>query len=279
MRICLLLALMCLALGSCQSDAGEMRSSIRRLENQPSDSTGTILAEAYLTYTDTYPQDSTWTPRYLQRAARMERAQFHYSAAIELLYRAIRGYYHHPETVDNVLLLHDIFQQDVQNPFLITTIEQAGRQAFPVLADRWSASDTPPIEEQIKQRQQEVYESAALQINYSAANELITASELYALLLPYAEQSPELLLSAAEITRGLGVYRHSLDLLDWVATRYPEHPQAAQALFLRAFTLDEQLHDTTAAQEAYETFLRKHPDHEFANDARMLLDQRLEGSD
>ena len=255
-----------------------MRSSIRQLEKKMSDSTQAILAETYLNYVNTYPGDSTWTPRFLQRAARMERARFHYSAAIDLLYQAIREYYHHPETIDNVLLLHDIFQQDVQTPFLTTTIEQAGRQAFPALADQWSATNTP-IEEQLKNRQRAVYESAALQINYSAANELITASELYALLLPRAEQSPKLLLSAAEITRGLGVYRHSLDLLDWVATRYPGHPQAAQALFLRAFTLDEQLHDTTAAREAYQTFLRKHPEHEFADDARLLLDQRLEVRD
>jgi tetratricopeptide (TPR) repeat protein len=278
MRTCLLLAIMCLALGSCQSDAGEMRSSIRQLEKQSSDSTQAILVETYMNYANTYPGDSTWTPRFLQRAARMERARFHYSAAIKLLYQAIREYYHHPETIDQVLLLHNIFQHDVQTPFLITTIEQAGRQAFPALAERWSATATP-IEDQLINRQKAVYESAALQINYSAANELITASELYALLLPYAEQSPELLLSAAEITRGLGVYRHSLDLLDWVATRYPEHPQAAQALFLRAFTLDEQLHDTTAARKAYQLFLRKHPDHEFANDARMLLDQKSEVRD
>jgi len=278
MRTCLLLALMCLALSSCQSNAGEMRSSIRQLEKQTSDSTRAQLAKLYLAYSNIYSADSTRVPRYLQRAARMERANFHYSAAIELLYRAIRDYYHRPETAENVLLLHDIFQQDVQSPFLITTIEQAGRQAFPALADRWPPASTP-IEQQLKQRQQEVYESAALQIDYSAANELITASELYALLLPYAELSPDLLLSAAEITRGLGVYRRSLDLLDWVATRYPDHPKAAQALFLRAFMLDEQLQDTVAAQEAYRTFLRKHPEHEFADDARLLLDQKSEVRD
>ncbi len=252
-----------------------MRSSIRRLEKQTADSIRPVLTERYLAYADTYPQDSVRVPQYLQRAARMKRARFEYSAAIELLYRAIREYYHRPETVENVLLLHDIFQEDVQTPFLITTIEQAGREAFPSLADRWSATNTA-IEGLLKQRQQEVYESAALQIDYSAANELVTASELYALLLPYSELSPELLLSAAEITRGLGVYRRSLELLDWVATRYPNHPKAAQALFLRAFTLDEQLRDTTAAREAYQLFLRKHPEHEFAGDAKVLLDQLSE---
>jgi len=273
MRSCFLPALICLVLFGCQSDSGEMRSAIRQLEKQSADSTQTILAERYVTYSDTYPEDSARVPGYLQRAARLERAQLQYSAAIALLFRAIRDYYPSPETADNVLLLHDIFQQDVQSPFLITTIEQTGRQAFPQLAEVWTPSDVP-IEEQLNQLQQQVYESAALQIDYSAANELITASELYALILPHDQQSPEFLLSAAEITRGLGVYRRSLDLLDWVATRYPQHPRAAQALFLRAFILDEQLQDTAAAREAYQLFLRKHPEHEFADDAKLLLDQR-----
>jgi len=252
-----------------------MRSAIRQLEKQTSDSSRAVLTEQYLVYVDSFPEDSTRAPRYLQQAARMERAQFQYSTAIDLLYRAIREYYGRPETIDNVRLLHDIFREDVQTPFLTTTIEQAGRKAFPALEDQWPATATP-IEELLKQRQQKVYESAALQIDYSAANELITASELYALLRPDSELSPELLLSAAEITRGLGVYRRSLELLDWVATRYPNHPKAAQAMFLRAFTLDEQLQDTAAARKAYQLFLRKHPDHEFADDAKLLLDQRLE---
>ena len=246
------------------------------MEKQTADTSWQELVERYQQYVEAFPTDTIYAARYLGRAAALEYSNLQYSAAITLLYRALRDYYSAAASADNLRMLHQLYAEEVQIPFLTHTLVQAARRSFPKTAVEWSLpSPLPPLEQRLNQRRSAVYAEAARGINYQSANEFITAAELYALLLPEAQAAPEYLFNAAEIAGGLGVYRRSLGLLDWIVARYPASQQAPQASFLKAFTLDEQLRDTTAARAAYKTFIEKYPEDDFVDDARLLL-QALE---
>lgn len=275
MRFLIILVLL-VSMTSCQNEQQRARRQILKLEKQTADSSRQQLQAAYLTYVDQFSQDSLHASRYLGKAAAIHYADLQYSSAITLLYQALRDYYSAPSSADNLRLLYQLYVGEVNIPFLSHTLTQAAQRSFPETAEEWPLPDSlPKLEERLEARRNSVYAEAAQGINYQSANEFITAAELYALLLPAAEPAPEYLFSAAEIARGLGVYRRSLGLMDWIVTRYPDRKEAAQAAFLKAFTLDEQLRDTTAARAAYESFIAQFPEDEFVDDARLLM-QALE---
>jgi len=263
-----------MAILGCQNDRGQARQNIRKMEQAMADtSRQEALNEAYLSYVEQYPDDTLHASRYLGKAAALAYANLQYSSAISLLYRALRDYYSAPASAGNLRILHQLYTEKVQVPFLTNTLVQAARRNYPETAMAWSIpDDLPALEERLNERRTTVYKEAAQGINYQSANEFITAAELYALLLPQEEQAAEYLFNAAEIARGLGVYRRSLGLLNWIGTRYPQSERAPQASFLKAFTLDEQLKDTTAAREAYQHFIERYPQDDFADDARILLE-------
>lgn len=272
MRVLIIMLLAITTIG-CQNERRQARQDIRRMENRPLDSLNQNLQQAYLDYVDQFPQDSVYAAHYLGRAAALEYSNLQYSAAITLLYRALRDYYTAPASADNLRIIYQLYVKEVQVPFLTNTLVQAARRSFPETAGEWQLTeDLPALEDRLNERRSKVYADAAQGINYQSANEFITATELYALLLPQTERAPEYLFNAAEIARGLGVYRRSLGLLDWIVARYPESERAPQASFLKAFTLDEQLRDTTAAREAYQHFIEQYPDDDFTDDARILLE-------
>ncbi len=61
--------------------------------------------------------------------------------------------------------------------------------------------------------------------------------------------------------------RHFENLL----ANYPKNPKAEQALFLRAFVLDNSLKEYEKAETAYKDFIKKYPRSEFADDAKASL--------
>ena len=71
--------------------------------------------------------------------------------------------------------------------------------------------------------------------------------------------------------------REDVELWGRIATEWENYRRAPEALFLQAFTLDDNLGDTQRAQQQYELFLEKYPKHPLANDARLLLEAAKAG--
>ena len=112
----------------------------------------------------------------------------------------------------------------------------------------------------------------ANQINEVKAKEYIDYCEAYALTNPASSTSPEYLFKAAEIARNLTSYHKCISLYTSLIKQYPKYEKAAVAMFLKAFILDTQFKDLPKAKAAYEEFLSKYPDNNFAKDARFLLE-------
>lgn len=94
---------------------------------------------------------------------------------------------------------------------------------------------------------------------------------LYADAFPEDSTSVKYLAKAGETARLLQQYDKALEIFDKIVKSYPNTKAAAAAMFMKAFTLDNDLKKFDEAKPAYEAFLQQFPNDEFADDAQFLL--------
>ncbi len=76
---------------------------------------------------------------------------------------------------------------------------------------------------------------------------------------------------SAEVVRAMNDPKRAATIYKDVYDRFPSFSKAAEAMFMLAFTYDEDLKDYEAAKATYTEFLKDHPNHSFADDTEMLL--------
>lgn len=77
---------------------------------------------------------------------------------------------------------------------------------------------------------------------------------------------PEVLYhSGLGYTNLLGDYNYGVSLLDRITETYPESVRAPEAQFMKGFVWANSAQDTAKARQAYEVFLAKYPNHDFAS--------------
>ncbi len=118
---------------------------------------------------------------------------------------------------------------------------------------------------------QSVYDTTTGRINNALANQFISQTEVFVNKNKSIADAPVLLHRAAETARSIRQIPKALGLYERIITEYPNHEKAAQALFLKAFTYDDDLNEHEKAKELYDTFLAKYPSHDFADDTEFLL--------
>ena len=123
-----------------------------------------------------------------------------------------------------------------------------------------------------------IFNDSLQQIDLNMASQFVNACEQYAIALPNDEQSPTLLHKGGETARSIRNFDKALALYEKIEKDYPNNPKAPQALFLRAFTLDNDLKRYDEARVLYESFVEKYPEDDFADDTQFLL-QNLGKSD
>jgi tetratricopeptide (TPR) repeat protein len=80
------------------------------------------------------------------------------------------------------------------------------------------------------------------------------------------------LFKAAEVATVQRQYAKAVELYGRIANEFSSHPRAPQALFMQAFTYDENLGQIDMAREKYQEFIANYPQHDFADDAQIMLD-------
>ena len=93
----------------------------------------------------------------------------------------------------------------------------------------------------------------------------------YAAAFPTDSISVKYLSKAGETARLLRQFDKAFEIFDKIEKNYPQSKAAASAMFMKAFTLDNDLKKYDEAKLAYEAFLKKFPNDEFADDAQFLL--------
>jgi tetratricopeptide (TPR) repeat protein len=128
------------------------------------------------------------------------------------------------------------------------------------------------IDSTLRQIGQNMFNDSTFRLNEQLARQYVEACELAVMADPTLTNAPEHLHRAAETARTLRDIPAALEIYDWLITIYPDHSRGATALFLKAFTYDNDLKDFERAGKIYQEFLTKHPNNEFAESAKFLFD-------
>ncbi len=264
-------------LSSCGNEQTALRRKIQSIEAKVELKEDHVLADdlilAYQDYAKQFPQDHEVNGRYLYRAAGLAIRMNRYSLAVEILHQALRDHYPSSNTLNNAVLLGTLYAEKLGNAKLAEVVWQATVMAFP---DKAEALGRNPKEGRRLTRKLRDFETMldtdlSGTINFRQANDFINAATLYAMLMPQADDSPHWLFQAAETARKVRVYSMAIGLYDWLGRSWPGSREAAQALFLKAYILDNDLRRKEEAKVAYEAYLQKFPTDDYSEDARIML--------
>lgn len=276
----LLLAAMAL-LPACTSEQDDRRNAIAELEGQTEGAadaaTAKILIEAYEDYAAAYPQDAEYTPRYLYREATLQYRLGDFQAAAERLRQLLGNYPQTPAAPQAMLLLGDLYLTELQQPEAGQMALQALIAHFPDSPAAREAKDridpaAPAMDTALENLRFEIYSDSLMRLDYRKASQYIKLAELYGTLLPEAESTPVLLYRAGEVARSTRDFEKALSLYQRLGQQYPEHEKAPQALFMQAFTLDNDLKRFEEARALYQQFIKQYPEDDFVESAQVLLD-------
>lgn len=109
-------------------------------------------------------------------------------------------------------------------------------------------------------------------IDQEKADRYVAEAENYATAHRGDTSAVYFLFKAAEVATLQRKYDKAIDLYGLIEAEFSNHPRAPQALFMQAFTYDENMGRQEQARAIYEQFIRKYPDHDFADDAQVMLD-------
>ncbi|HMQ47842.1 MAG TPA: tetratricopeptide repeat protein [Saprospiraceae bacterium] len=268
-------------LSGCKNEQKQLLTAIETMEKSideaPSSENAQALVEKYQAYVAQFPDDIDQNSRYLYRAAALDYRMNRFSAALLHLEQAVKDFYESENTALCCLFMGDLYQENLRNEECARTTYQALIQAFPdsesaAKAKEKIAVSLPSMDERLNVLYTTTYNDSTKRIEYRTANNYITSSELYAMILPQSERAPEYLHQAGETARSIRSFDKALELYQWILERYPDYEKAPQALFLSAFTLENDLQRLEEAKALYEQFLKKYPNDDFADDAKVLLD-------
>ena len=217
------------------------------------------------------------TATYLLRAAKLQYELNRFGAAEELLKARLRNFPEAEGNAEAALLLGEIYGQKMQKPQLANVVYKNLTNRYPSTTQAVEAKGRingvgTTISEDIANIGNQMFNDSLQRMDFRAANDYIAATELYAIMNPGAADAPELLLKGAETARSVRNFQRALSMYEMVSTEYGNSPKAGQALFMRAFTLDNDLKRYDEARTLYEQFLEAYPNDEFADDTRFLLE-------
>lgn len=88
---------------------------------------------------------------------------------------------------------------------------------------------------------------------------------------PDDEFAPEFLFKAAQRAIVLNQAKEAVEILERLMQQYPKSTYGEEALFLSAYTYENNLNDLNKAKAQYEDFLKRYPKAELAEDAKFSL--------
>lgn len=104
------------------------------------------------------------------------------------------------------------------------------------------------------------------------ANKLVQEYIAYADAHKDSEEAPKYLYDAANLSMNLNNATAALELFNRIIYQYPDFEKVPECMFLMGFIFENNLQNFGKAKELYEMFLAKYPNHDFADDARISID-------
>ena len=281
MRSLLGILAFCLLFAACQNEnQGEQNSAIQEmetaLEKDQSQEKVQGLIDEYEAYIAANPNDAKQNAEYTYRAGLLQYRINRFNAALDYSKKVLKNYYDSDASSKAALLMASIYKDKLQNEVGANAVMQAFVRAYPnheqtpILQDSF-LTDALGLELQIDTIKYEIYNEKTGKIEYRPASDYIGLCEIYGLMLPTAEKTPEYLHEAGKIAGYIESHKKAMELYEWVYNKYPDSEKAPLALFMMGFTQEDAMKNPDAAREIYQNFLDKYPTHDFADDAQFLL--------
>lgn len=280
MRSTLLATLLLLSLWACTPDTDPELKAIADLEEKvergASNDKIEELMGLYEKYIAGHPEEVENNAQFLHKAAFIQYSGHRYASAVKYLKDALRKFYESDKTPENALFLASIYKNQMNNPSVGDIGYYAFLEAFPNHEKAGFVRDsvlthTIDLAASIDSLRSRIYDESANRYNAEVSNEFIGTCEMYGLLLPNDEKTADLLYEAARTAGYIRSFPKAVELYEWVYSAYPDYDKASQALFMMAFTYDNEMRNVDRAKVLYEEFLQKYPTDDFADDALVLL--------
>lgn len=110
------------------------------------------------------------------------------------------------------------------------------------------------------------------ELNIEASQQYVSLAKELANRYPSDTAAALPLYRSAEVVRAMNDPERAAAIYQQVHRDYLTFSKAPEALFMLAFTYDEDLEQLDAARQTYTEFLEKYPNHGFADDSQMLLE-------
>jgi len=266
---------------SCKTELSEEYSRLEVLKKNLSENPSKANRDSLITAYQMLLKEENISPKkgigFYKALAQLQIDNKVFASAVNSLMESIYKYSGSAAIAENVWLLGEIYDKYYKRPEVVGIIKKLYTLKFPeganiAVARMVALKDTTPLDQDIIQLGSSMYNEETHQVNYQAANDYIRVCELYALLQPEDPKSADYLHKAGEMARAIRSFPKAVALYDWIYTRYPSFEKSAQALFLKAFTYDNDLQDKETARNLYQEFLAKYPEDDFADDTQFLLD-------
>jgi len=88
---------------------------------------------------------------------------------------------------------------------------------------------------------------------------------------PSDKEAPEFLFKGADIAMNMNRPQQAIKLFQRIIAEYPDFDKLPQCLFLQGYVYENNLGNLQKAKEIYQDFLKKYPNDEFADDAKVSL--------
>lgn len=263
-------ALLFLAFSACKRDAGpDFAQAIDSAQHQKDLSqVARELDQALVDHPDM--DGGRWYGQLAKKSVSMGR-----SRDAEIFYlRAIRDHHGSEHTPENLAGLSELYRvylnYDMASQAICCALKERGardKDGKECCPDTFKDTDMALLG-----LREKVFDATSGRIDAQQARHYIALCQVRALLEPEDPRCADHLNEAAKVAKAIRAFPLSFELYDWIITDYGKTPIGAKAMFLKAFTLENDLQDLDAARVAYEEFLKSWPKDDFADDARLLLE-------
>ncbi len=123
----------------------------------------------------------------------------------------------------------------------------------------------------IKELEGNLFSSEDMVVNRKQASELVNAYIEYADKFPDDTLSPEYIFKGADICMNILNPSKAVLFFDRIIREYPDYRKVPESMFLKAYVYDNNMQSYDLARKLYTEFIEKYPDNEFADDARVSI--------
>lgn len=245
-------------------------------EEAPSKNTAQTLIKSMEEYVSTYGFKDSTSARYILEAARLA-TEFGPAVQARKWYRHYLLQYPDRPGQQNVLAEYISVSEKLNHPKINDVLYKSFVLRFP--EDERSANYSGKINAQdispdsiVRAVGMAMFNDSIFRVDEKNANLYVELSQDMVMANPHMPKADEYLFHAAETAGTLRQISKAIELYEWIIDQYPTSKLAATSLFLKAYSLDNDLQQFDTAAVFYKAFLEKYPNSEFAESAQFLLD-------